>query len=47
MLHSAMWRDAVLLLAAAPLVYYALATLVALRFFKRERARVLPDFTPR
>ncbi len=46
MLHSAMWRDAVLLLAAAPLVYYALATLVALRFFKRERARVLPDFTP-
>ena len=46
MLHSAMWRDAVLLLAAAPLIYYALATLVALRFFKRERARVLPDFTP-
>jgi len=41
-----MWRDAVLLLAAAPLVYYALATLVALRFFKRERARVLPDYTP-
>ncbi len=35
-----------LVLAAAPLVYYALATLVALRFFKRERARVLPDFTP-
>src|SRR5258708_17070621 len=46
MLHSAMWRDAVLLLAAAPLVYYALATLVALRFFKRGRARVPPDFTP-
>ncbi len=46
MLHSAMWRDALLLLAAAPLVYYALATLVAMRFFKRERARVLPDFTP-
>ncbi len=46
MLHSAMWRDVVLLLAAAPLLYYALATLVALRFFKRERARVLPDFTP-
>jgi len=46
MLQSAMWRDAVLLLAAAPLVYYALATLVGLRFFKRERARVLPDYTP-
>jgi ceramide glucosyltransferase len=46
MLHTAMWRDAVLLLAAAPLVYYLLATLVALRFFKKERARVLLDFTP-
>ena len=42
----AAWRDAVLLLAAAPTVYYALATLVALRFFRRERARKLPDFTP-
>jgi ceramide glucosyltransferase len=41
-----MWSDAVLLLAAAPLVYYLLATLAAWRFFKRERARVLPDFTP-
>jgi ceramide glucosyltransferase len=46
MLHSATWRDAVLLLAAAPLVYYMLATLAALRFFKRERAQVLGDFTP-
>jgi ceramide glucosyltransferase len=45
-LHSAMWRDAVLLLAAGPLVYYLLATLVALRFFSKQRARVLPDFTP-
>jgi ceramide glucosyltransferase len=46
MLHFAMWRVAVLLLAAAPLIYYALATLAAVRFFRRERARVLPDFTP-
>ena len=46
MLHSAMWRDGVLLLAAGPLVYYVLATLAAWRFFKRERARVLPDYTP-
>jgi ceramide glucosyltransferase len=44
--HFALWRDAVLLLAAAPLVYYALATLAALRFFLRERARVLPNYTP-
>ncbi len=47
MIHvSAAWRDALLLLAAAPLVYYALATLAALRFFKRERARALPNYTP-
>ncbi len=46
MLQSAMWRDGVLLLAAGPLVYYMLATLVAFRFFNKERARVLPDFTP-
>ncbi len=42
----AAWRYAVLLLATAPLVYYMLATLVALRFFRRERARKLPDYTP-
>ena len=46
MAHSAMWRDAVLLLALAPLVYYALATLAALRFFERERAREFPNYTP-
>jgi ceramide glucosyltransferase len=44
--HSVIWRDAVLLLAAVPLVYYALATVAALRFFRRERARKLPDYTP-
>src|SRR5713101_6895687 len=46
MLHYAMWRDAVLLLAAAPLVYYALTILAALHFFKRVRARTLPNYTP-
>ena len=46
MLHFAMWRAALLILAAAPLVYYALATLAALRFFRRERARVLPAYSP-
>ena len=44
--HFAIWRDAVLLLAAAPLVYYVLATLAALRFFRREHARVLPNYNP-
>jgi ceramide glucosyltransferase len=43
--HSA-WRDALLLLAAAPLVYYAAATFAALRFFRRERGRKLPRYTP-
>jgi ceramide glucosyltransferase len=47
MIHlPAVWRDVVLLLAAAPLVYYALATLAALRFFRRERARKLPNYAP-
>src|SRR5438552_10772661 len=44
--HSTLWRDALLLLAVAPLIYYALATLAALRFFKRERTRVLPNYAP-
>jgi ceramide glucosyltransferase len=46
MSHVAMWRAAVLLLAAAPLVYYALATLAALGFYRRARAQVLPNYTP-
>jgi ceramide glucosyltransferase len=46
MSHFTMWRDAVLLLAVAPLAYYALATLAALRFFRRARAQVLLDYTP-
>jgi len=40
------WRDAVLLLAAGPLVYYVLATLAALRFFRRERSQALPEYLP-
>lgn len=46
MAHAAIARDAVMLLAAAPLFYYGLATLAALRFFRRERARQFPEFTP-
>jgi ceramide glucosyltransferase len=43
--HTA-WRYAVLLVAVAPLAYYLLSTVAAWRFFSRERARKLQDFTP-
>jgi ceramide glucosyltransferase len=48
MIHFAnSWRIALLVLAAAPLGYYVLATIAALRFFRRLRAQILPEFTPR
>lgn len=40
------WRVALLVLAAAPLVYYLAATLAAWRFFSNERGRKLPDYAP-
>jgi len=40
------WRFFVLILAATPLAYYIAATVAALRFFKRERARELAPFAP-
>lgn len=43
--HSS-WRDALLLLAAAPLFYYIAATIAALRFFRRERSCQLRNYTP-
>ncbi len=45
-LSMPLWRMAILLLALAPLGYYLAGTLAALRFFKRERAKNLPDFMP-
>lgn len=42
----ALWRDAVLFLSAAPLVYYLLAMFAALRFFREQRKRVLSEFSP-
>ena len=39
------WRYFLLLFATAPLIYYALATWVALRFIRRERARQLAGYT--
>jgi ceramide glucosyltransferase len=44
--HYALWRDVLLLLAAAPLVYYVLAIFAALRFFRREQVQELPGHTP-
>jgi ceramide glucosyltransferase len=43
--HS-LWREAILLIALAPLAYYLVAMLAAIRFFRRERAGRLGDFTP-
>jgi len=43
---QSLWRDAVLLLAVIPLAYYLAATVAALRFFRRERAKELADFMP-
>ena len=40
------WRAALLLLAIAPLAYYLVAIFAALGFFRKERARRLPEFTP-
>jgi ceramide glucosyltransferase len=39
-------RAAILLMALVSLGYYLAATIAALRFFTRERAKKLPDFTP-
>jgi ceramide glucosyltransferase len=46
MSHLSIWRGAILLLALAPLAYYVVAILAALRFFRRERAKTLPEFCP-
>lgn len=40
------WRVFLLLWGLTPLAYYVTAILAALRFFRRERARVLPNFSP-
>ncbi len=40
------WRDVVFFLAIVTCVYYAAASIDALRFFGRERSKVLPQFQP-
>ena len=44
--HFAIWRLVILLLAMAPLAYYVVAILAAVRFFRRERRKSLPEFWP-
>ena len=45
-LPISLWRLVILLLALAPLGYYCAGILATIRFFARERAKRLPDFTP-
>jgi ceramide glucosyltransferase len=40
------WKDAVLLVAAAPPAYYVTAIIAALRFFRSERSSMLPPYAP-
>ncbi|HWW19142.1 MAG TPA: hypothetical protein VNY81_11000, partial [Candidatus Saccharimonadales bacterium] len=40
------WRTYLLLLAAAPLAYYIAATIAAIRFFTRARARKRAAYSP-
>ena len=44
--HYGLWREFLLLVAAAPLVYYILATAAALRFFGRKQAPTQEGYTP-
>jgi len=46
MSHFSIWRVVILVVAIAPLAYYLVAILAAVRFFRRERSKPLPDFTP-
>lgn len=44
--HYSLWREVLLLAAAAPFVYYILATLAAFRFFGRNQAQTPAEYTP-
>lgn len=44
---STIWRDGILLLAAAPFFYYGFASWTGLRFLRRRPdSQIVPDFTP-
>lgn len=44
--HYGLWREVLLLVAAAPLAYYILATLAAFRFFRQNQSQARVDYTP-
>ena len=44
--HNGFWREVLLLVAAAPLVYYILATLAAFRFFRQNQEQTRADYSP-
>lgn len=44
--HYGLWREVLLLVGAAPLVYYVLASLAALRFFGRNQEQAASDYAP-
>ena len=44
--HSALWRDTILLLVAAPFVYYLIAILAALRFFGQQQKQTREEYSP-
>ena len=46
MSHLSIWRIGVLVLALAPLAYYLVAILAALRFFRRGRKPLAAEFAP-
>ena len=46
MTHISIGRAVILLLAIAPLAYYVVAIAAAIRFFRRERTKTLPESWP-
>lgn len=44
--HYSLWREVLLLVAAAPLVYYILATVAAFRFFGQNQAPTHENYAP-
>lgn len=44
--HIPIWRIIILVLAIAPFAYYIVAIAACVRFFRRERRKVLPNFQP-